>query len=195
MERDKIRRQIIATRDQLSAHDLAMKSKLIIENLFQLAEFKAATTVMFYASFKSEVHTLECLARCIKHGKRLVLPRTLAKKKILRPYLIKDPLHDLEPGYCSIPEPDPTLTAQIDPREIDAIIIPGSAFDQHGGRLGYGGGFYDRFLTNQAPGALRIGLAFDLQVTDTPLPLAAHDQLLDCLVTEQKIFRFARNND
>lgn len=194
MARNKIRRKIITTRDQLSAHDLAMKSELILENLFQLAEFKAAATVMFYASFKSEVHTMGSLARCIKQGKHILLPLTLAKEKMLRPYLIKDPLHDLKPGYCSIPEPDPALTTQVNPQEIDAIIIPGSVFDQHGGRLGYGGGFYDRFLANQAPAAFRIALAFDLQVTDAPLPLAAHDQQMDCLITEQKIFRFDRTN-
>lgn len=194
MERDQIRRKILATRNQLSAHDLAVKSELIIEKLVQLAAFKAAATVMFYASFKSEVHTLASLARCITQGKRIVLPLTLVKEKLLRPYLIKDPLHDLKPGYCAIPEPDPSRTTQVDPREIDAIIIPGSVFDHHGGRLGYGGGFYDRFLTNQAPTAFRIALAFDLQVTDASLPLADHDQQMDCLITEQKIFRFDQTN-
>ncbi|MEN8134045.1 MAG: 5-formyltetrahydrofolate cyclo-ligase [Thermodesulfobacteriota bacterium] len=193
MERAKVRRKVLAARDQLSADDLAVKSELVVEKLFQLAEFQAAGTVMFYASFKSEVQTMAGIERCIKQGKRVVLPLTLAKEKMLRPYLIKDPSHDLKPGYCAIPEPDPDLAVRLNPQEIDAIIIPGSVFDQNGGRLGYGGGFYDRFLVNQAPGALRIALAFGLQVTADSLPLASHDQSVDCLVTEKKIFRFERN--
>lgn len=193
MERNKVRRKVIAARDQLSAHDLAVKSGLVVENLFQLTEFMAAATVMFYASFKSEVQTMGAIARCIKQGKRIVLPLTLAKEKSLCPYLIKDPDRDLKPGYCGIPEPDPASAVPLNSQEIDVVILPGSVFDHHGGRLGYGGGFYDRFLANQAPGALRIALAFELQVSAESLPLAAHDQPVDCLVTEKKIFRFGQN--
>ncbi len=192
MERDKIRRQVIAWRDQLGAQELAVKSEGAVENLFQLAEFTAATTVLFYASFKSEVQTMGAIARCIRQGKRVALPLTLAKEKKLRPYLIKDPDRDLKPGYCSIPEPDPDLAVRLNPQELDVVIIPGSVFDQNGGRLGYGGGYYDRFLANQAPAAFRVALAFELQVIDAGLPLESHDQPLDCLITEKKILRFAR---
>jgi 5-formyltetrahydrofolate cyclo-ligase len=193
MERDQVRRKVIAARDQLSADDLAVKSELIVENLFQLAEFQSAATVMFYASFRSEVQTMAGIARCIEQGKRVGLPLTLVKEKVLRPYLIKDPNRDLRPGYCSIPEPDPGLAVRLNPQEIDVVIVPGSVFDQSGGRLGYGGGFYDRFLAKQAPVAFRIALAFELQVIADRLPLAPHDQPVDCLVTEKKIFRFERN--
>ena len=194
MERDKIRREVIALRDQLTPQNLAIKSELVVENLCQLAEFQAATTVMFYASFKSEVQTMGAIARCIKMGMRVALPLTLAKEKMLRPYLIKDPNRDLRPGYCSIPEPDPDSATLLNPQEIDLVIVPGSVFDHNGGRLGYGGGFYDRFLANQAPAPFRVALAFDLQVIDDSLPLAAHDQSLDCLVTEKKILRFDRTS-
>jgi len=143
MERDKIRRQVIALRDQLTPQDLAIKSERAVENLFQLAEFMAASTVMFYASFKSEVQTMGAIARCLKQGKRVALPLTLAKEKMLRPYLIKDPKRDLKPGYCAIPEPDPDLAVRLNPQDIDVVIIPGSVFDRNSGRLVYGGGFFD----------------------------------------------------
>jgi 5-formyltetrahydrofolate cyclo-ligase len=192
MERSHLRRLIIAARDQLSPPSLAMKSGLVMENLFRLAEFQAAATVMFYASFKSEVQTMAAIASCLKNGKRVALPLTLAKEKALRPYLINDPLRDLRPGYCNIPEPDPETAIVLNPQEIEVVIVPGSVFDRHGGRLGYGGGFYDRFLSNRAPQAFRLALAFELQVVDQRLPLAPHDQPLDCLVTENKTRRFAR---
>ncbi|MCK4839220.1 MAG: 5-formyltetrahydrofolate cyclo-ligase, partial [Desulfobulbaceae bacterium] len=149
-------------------------------------------TVMFYASFKSEVQTMGAIARCIKQDKRVALPLTSVKEKMLRPYLIKDPTRDLKAGYCSIPEPDPDSAVLLNPREIDLVIIPGSVFDHNSGRLGYGGGFYDRFLANQAPASFRVALAFELQVIDDRLPLESHDQPLDCLVTEKNIFRFER---
>ncbi|MDH3921502.1 MAG: 5-formyltetrahydrofolate cyclo-ligase, partial [Desulfobulbaceae bacterium] len=107
------------------------------------------------------------------------------------PLLIKDPEQDLVPGYYNIPEPDPKKSLRLEPGEIDAAVIPGSVFDIHGGRLGYGGGYYDRFLLNDAPQAKRIGLAFELQVVDN-VPLEPHDQPLDILITEERIVNITR---
>lgn len=192
MERDRMRREILAGRDQASPHSLAIKSELIIARLFHLAEVREAATIMFYASFRSEVQTMAAVTRAIKEGTRVALPLSLPKEKKLLPYLVKDPRRDLKPGFCAIPEPDPGSATLLNPAEIDLIIVPGSVFDRAGGRLGYGGGFYDRFLADQAPLAFRVGLAFELQVVADPLPLAAHDQPLDCLVTEAQTYRFVR---
>jgi len=104
-------------------------------------------------------------------------------------YQITDPDKDLLPGYCQIPEPDSGRLPQINPPDIEVIILPGSVFDLSGGRLGYGGGYYDRFISQQAPTAIRVGLAFELQVT-TNLPLLAHDQKIHILVTENRILHF-----
>ena len=101
------------------------------------------------------------------------------------PLLIQNPEKDLVPGYYGIPEPDPQKSLRVDPREIDAAVIPGSVFDIHGGRLGYGGGYYDRFLVNDAPQAKRIGLAFEMQVVEN-VPVQPHDQPLDILITEKR---------
>jgi 5-formyltetrahydrofolate cyclo-ligase len=192
MEREKIRRAMIAARDRLPPVDLALNSERIIERLFRLAEFRAATTVMLYASYKSEVQTMAALGRCLASGKRVALPLTLPTEGLLRPYLIEDPRRDLKPGYRAIPEPDPKTAVPLAPREIEVVIVPGSVFDRAGGRLGYGGGFYDRFLADQAPAAFRVALAFALQVSATRLPLQPHDQPLDCLITEKETRRFAR---
>ena len=75
----------------------------------------------------------------------------------------------------------------MDPATIDTVLIPGSVFDPSGGRLGYGGGFYDRFLTEAAPRAIRLGVAFELQLVDQ-VPMEPHDQYMDILVTEQQIY-------
>ena len=75
------------------------------------------------------------------------------------------------------------------PQEPDLILIPGVAFDECGGRVGRGKGFYDRFL--EGKNTVKVGLAFEAQVVRKKLPLEAHDQLLDGLVTEQKLRNFA----
>jgi 5-formyltetrahydrofolate cyclo-ligase len=181
-----LRREYLASRNGLSRREQEEKSLKITDRLWRLEEFKAGRTVMFYASFRSEVRTAAAIARALAAGVRVVLPRTEPGSRLLLPYLVEDPALDLRPGYCGIPEPDPIRTRPVSPDSIEAVVVPGSVFDARGGRLGYGGGYYDRFLALKAPQARRIGLAFELQVAPGVLPLTAHDQLLHCLVTEER---------
>jgi 5-formyltetrahydrofolate cyclo-ligase len=187
----KLRQRLLAERDGLSAREVEAKSAAITEALFRLAAFRACRTVMFYASFRSEVQTWPAMTRCLEGGARLALPLTLPAVRALRPRVITNLDLDLRAGYCGIAEPDPEKCGAIDPTDLEAVIVPGSVFDSRGGRLGYGGGYYDRFLAREAPRALRIGLAFALQVVEGELPLAEHDQRLDFLVTEERVFNFA----
>jgi 5-formyltetrahydrofolate cyclo-ligase len=144
---------------------------------------------MLYMHFRSEVQTAGLLAQWLAQGKTVCVPRVLRSESLLLPVRISDPDRDLLPGYCGIPEPAPSLPASsvLPPATIDAVIVPGSVFDPKGGRLGYGGGYYDRFLSRDAPQALRIALAFDLQVVER-VPTEAHDQPVDIVVTEHNLY-------
>ena len=144
------------------------------------------STLFIYVNFRSELETLELINRCLSQGKRVAVPLVDASTVSMIPLLIKDPAKDLVPGYYDIPEPDPQQSLRVAALEIDAAVIPGSVFDIHGGRLGYGGGYYDRFLVNDAPQAKRIGLAFEMQVVED-VPVQPHDQALDILITEKRI--------
>lgn len=192
MKRDEFRQKVLIDRDLLTAGELARKSISVVSNLFGLAEMQGTPTVLFYASFRSEVQTMAAIESSLAAGMKVALPLSLPEEKLLRTYLISDPSRDLRPGFCSIPEPDPGKAELLDPGEIEVVVIPGSAFDRYGGRLGYGGGFYDRFLVRQAETAFRVALAFELQLADEMLPLEPHDQKVDCLVTEENVFRFGR---
>ena len=187
------RRQALAARECLSPTELADKSAAITERLLARAEMAAGRRVMFYASFRSEVNTWAAMALGLARGVEVVLPVVLAADHRLQPRLVTDLTGQLRPGYCDIPEPDPELTGPVDSREIAVVIVPGSVFDSQGGRVGYGGGFYDRFLQQEAPQALRIGLAFAVQVVAGNLPLADHDQRLDLLITEERVYEFTGN--
>jgi 5-formyltetrahydrofolate cyclo-ligase len=194
MKREKLRQKILTDRDRLTIRELELKSNAVISNLFGLEEMQGTPTIMFYASFRSEVQTMAAIESSLAVGMRVALPLSLPDERLLRPYLISDISRDLRPGFCSIPEPVPGKAEPVDPGEIEVVVIPGSVFDHNGGRLGYGGGFYDRFLVQQAGSAFRVALAFELQVVDQALPLEPHDQEVNCLVTEEKVFRFVRNS-
>jgi len=121
----------------------------------------------------------------LQNRERVLLPKTLIERRELKCYLINS-LNDLRPGAYGIMEPDEGLCEEIDPSTIDVVMVPGSVFDRKGGRYGYGGGYYDRFLSMKARQALRIALAFSFQVLED-IPLRSHDELMDFIVTEKEV--------
>lgn len=185
-ERQRLRKQILGARDLLSASERHEKSSSAMQHFWSLPEMKHWSTLFIYVNFRSELETLELIDRCLSQGKRVAVPLVDASTVNMIPLLIEDPGKDLVPGYYGIPEPDPQKCLRVSAREIDAVVIPGSVFDIHGGRLGYGGGYYDRFLVNDASQAKRIGLAFEMQVVEK-VPVQPHDQPLDILITEKRI--------
>ena len=185
-ERQSLRTQILGARDLLGARERQEKSRAAMQNFWSLPEIKHWSTLFIYVNFRSELETLELIQSCLSKGKRVAIPLVEASTVSMIPLLIQDPEKDLVPGYYGIPEPDPEKSLRVAAREIDAVVIPGSVFDIHGGRLGYGGGYYDRFLVNDAPQAKRIGLAFEMQVVEN-VPVQPHDQPLDILITEKRI--------
>ena len=190
-DREALRQKILGARDGLSDKVRQAKSISVMQNFWTLMGMQQWSTLFIYVNFRSEVETLELIKKCINRDIRVAVPLVEASAVRMIPLLIKDPEQDLVPGYYNIPEPDPKKSLRLEPGEIDAAVIPGSVFDIHGGRLGYGGGYYDRFLLNDAPQAKRIGLAFELQVVDK-VPLEPHDQPLDILITEERIVNITR---
>lgn len=184
-----LRKATLAERDTLPESERIDKSGTICGKLFNLWEIQNARTVFIYMHFRSEVQTAGFISRCLLSGKTVTIPHTLPGENRLLSIQITDPQLDVVPGYRGIPEPVSRLlqTARFNPGKIDAAIIPGSVFDKSGGRLGYGGGYYDRFLAQDASRAFRIGLAYELQVV-RKVPLQQHDQLMDLVVTEDNIY-------
>jgi 5-formyltetrahydrofolate cyclo-ligase len=191
-DRQELRQRILGTRDGLSENDRHAKSLSVMHNFWTLPEMEHWSTLFIYVNFRSEVETMGLIKRCIHQGIRVAVPLVDASAVCMVPLLISDPGRDLKPGYYNIPEPDPQKALRVAAAEIDAAVIPGSVFDIHGGRLGYGGGYYDRFLLNDAPQAKRIGFAFELQVVEK-VPLEPHDQPLDILITEKRIVNIPRS--
>jgi 5-formyltetrahydrofolate cyclo-ligase len=174
----------------MAAETRRRKSLQVAENLWKLPEVSEAAMLFIYVNFRSEVETMGLIRQCLARGKKVAVPLTNVAESRLHPFLINDPRLDLRPGYCNIPEPMAEKLSAVEPGGIETIILPGSAFDEQGGRLGYGGGYYDRFLLNDAPLARRIGIAFEQQIVEQ-LPMLPHDQYLHILVTEKRIIRIS----
>ncbi|OKY75714.1 MAG: 5-formyltetrahydrofolate cyclo-ligase [Desulfobulbaceae bacterium DB1] len=189
-ERKDLRRKILGLREALDPLLREEKSRSIHEKLLTMDAVRRAALIMVYVNFRSEVATFPLFAMLRQRKIAVCAPLTMVAERRLVPYQISDPLRDLQPGYCGIPEPDPARLHPVDPAEIDVVLVPGSVFDGRGGRLGYGGGYYDRFLAAEACRATRIGLAFEAQVVEA-LPLLPHDQHLHYLVTEKEIRKTA----
>lgn len=182
-----LRKSILTSRNGLSSTEITEKSLAIQQVLLTLDQIRSSQSIFIYVSFRSEVMTLDLINKLIEMGKTVTVPITRVQEKRLDIIQITNPATDLQPGYCNIPEPKEELchTNRIAPEAIETIILPGSVFDERGGRFGYGGGYYDRLLA-AIPRAARIGLAFDLQIVERA-PLSAHDQILDLVVTETRI--------
>lgn len=182
-----VRALCLARRDSLTPDERAAASAAIVARLTEMPELLEASTVLCFASFRTEVDTAALLDWCLEHGKRLALPRVVGPRT-LECCLVADSARDLATGAWGILEPVARLNA-VDPAEIDCVIVPGSAFDRQGGRLGYGGGFYDAYLPQLRAGVPRIAVAFACQVCEE-VPTLDHDLRMDALVTEDGVLRF-----
>ena len=177
----------MARRDALSPDEIRRKSAAVGSHLLELPEFQRARTVMLFVSFGSEIDTLPIIEQALRNGKRVAAPRVDRLTRALIPCLITDQANDLAPGAYGIREPQGhCLPVPID--EIDVVIVPAVVWGEDGYRVGYGGGYYDRFLA-RVPHAVWIGLGFEMQV-ESDVPHESTDLKVDMLVTESQIRRF-----
>jgi len=185
--KQEIRNKVLAERDKLSLQEINLKSEEIKKNLWTVPEFIDSETIFLFVHFRSEVRTIPIIEKCLEEHKKVILPLTNVHNKKLILYFIND-LNHLREGAYGILEPDPKKNVIANPEDIDCAIIPGSAFDLKGGRMGYGGGFYDRVIPLLKKETSRIALAFELQIIDE-VPMGYFDQRVDIIVTEKRIIR------
>lgn len=169
----------------MSRVEVLESSEKIAKKLFALKDFKDSTKVMFYASKGNEVHTLDMIQDSINLGKRVFVPVTDTLSKELMVCELRD-VGELEPKAFGVPEPKAEYFRPADAKQLELVIVPGIAFDLNGHRIGYGKGYYDKFLKRLPRGTKRVGLAFEFQVVDR-IPREAHDQRLHKIVTDKKV--------
>lgn len=150
----------------------------VARNVLALPAVVDATTVMAFSSFGSEVDTAPIIERLERDGRRVALPRVEGLNIVAVAYRPGD---QVKPSSFGAPEP--ASGEKVAPGEIDVVIVPGLAFDRAGHRVGYGRGFYDRFLATLRPDALTVGICFFVQLVDE-VPHGRGDRPVDLVVTE-----------
>lgn len=185
MSKDALRKKIFTLRDSLSAAEILARSRGIAAALAGLPFYRERDlTIMFFLSFRSEVETREMVEDNLDRGNRVLIPKSEPAERKLIPSQLLDFEKDLAPGFYGIPEPGPGALRPVEPREIDLLIVPGVAFDLRGNRLGYGGGYYDRFFERLRPAVPLVALAFELQLVPR-VPVDPWDRPMDWIVTEK----------
>ncbi len=147
-----------------------------------LDAYRRAEIVLAYMSFGSEFGTDEFAKDVLENGKALVLQKLNGERSGLDLYLVTDLSDGLEAGAWGIREPRGGARIE-DFSLLDFILVPGVAFSREGGRLGYGGGFYDRLLVNKRIDSTAVAAAYSLQVVEK-VPIEENDVFVDGVITE-----------
>lgn len=176
-----IRAEVKKRRREADEETLHEKSLQILERFRQLSAYKDASLLLAYVDAKREAET-RLLMRCAwDDGKKVAVPR-VDGDGIMHFYYLRS-LKDLEPGAFGIMEP--RADCRICEPEEGLLLMPGVAFDEQGHRVGYGGGYYDRYLEKH-PHLIHIALAFEFQIFPE-VPSEKHDICPDLIVTENRI--------
>lgn len=182
-EKKEIRKRMRVLRENMTREDMFSKSSLIFEQLITVPEYKKAEKIFTYVSMNNEVDTIMLIDYSLSMDKRVFVPKVFGKDMFF--YEISD-ISELSPGYCGIYEPD-TDGKEPDYSKTGFMCMPGVAFDKEYNRIGYGGGFYDRYLSGENK-FHKAALAYELQFVDH-IRTEHVDVKPDMIVTEDNIYR------
>lgn len=183
MEKNSARKISLENRNALTEEERMIKSAMILKNLYMLDAFLRSYKVGMYASIGSEVITYPITGRAQILDKGVAFPLVTDAKASDMEFRYVLSVSDLKAGYMSIPEP---LLAKTVMEKPDILIMPLTAFDNELNRVGYGKGFYDRYLSKH-PSVIKVGLAYECQKTEH-IDTDANDIKCDFIITEEKIY-------
>lgn len=190
-EKKAFRKAMLAKRDAIPYENRIEADNARNEHIRNWETYKNAELLLFYVSYRSEADTLQMLKEALAAGREVAVPKVVGTNMIF--YRI-GAISQLVEGYKGILEPDTEMceavTGELPKHTI--LFVPGCAFDKTGGRMGYGGGFYDRYM-ERYPKALRVALAYEEQWADA-VPREVHDKKVDVIVTEAGICAAGNQN-
>lgn len=164
MDKHALRKRMLAARDKIGGATRTEKSVAACDCLFSSSPWKDSSGIAVFVSIKNEFPTAAIIERAWQEGKAVSAPRIVDRQRREMVFLSMKSWSDLIPGSLGIPEPSCGTPIQFSPK--DLMLLPGLAFDKSGWRIGYGGGFYDHFLTTLAVEPRLIGLCFSEQIID-----------------------------
>lgn len=175
MDKQTLRRQIRDQKRAMTEEQIVAASCRLGEKFAASALYQQATTIYGYLPYNQEVRTIPMLQRALDEGKRVAVPKCYGDEMC---FIYLDDLSQVESGYCGIPEPIADGPVADDPTAL--VLMPGLAFTERGERMGYGGGFYDKFLAAE-PDHPTLALCYEFQMVDY-IPTESYDIPVDCVL-------------
>lgn len=185
LDKKVLRDKMLEERSKLSHEEIMIKSRAIRDKLFSLKKYQKSNFIFSFISFKDEVNTHDIIRQSLSVGKRVGVPITIPKERKLLVSEILDFDNELEIGYYNILSPKKGYIREVSPNLIDLVLVPGLIFTPTGYRIGYGGGYYDRFFSENKE-IFKIGLCYEMQIAPE-VPRGKYDIPVDYIITEERI--------
>lgn len=175
MDKTELRREIRARKRAMTEAEIEERSAKLAQLFFASEAYQNAKTIYGYLPYNQEVRTVPMLAQALKDGKKVAVPKVYGEEM---KFLYLDDLNAVAKGYAGIPEPIADEPVAQD--ETALVLMPGLAFDPQGHRIGYGGGFYDKFLAAE-PHHPTLALCYEFQMLPR-LDVEDHDIPVDTVL-------------
>jgi 5-formyltetrahydrofolate cyclo-ligase len=187
-KKEELRKKYLKERSEIPQNKISSWSQKINKQFLKLPQLETAKKVMAYASMRKEIETFDLMEELLDQGYLLYLPYTRKDKIDLGTAQINDLDSELKEGVYGVQEPVARIRGEEVPEDLDVIVVPGACFTPEGYRIGYGGGYYDSFLSKHANGALKVGFCYDRFIVDS-IPVEDHDVPVDLIITEKEVIR------
>lgn len=184
--KEEIRNDIAKRLAALADSAVEAKARQIEKKLFEFANFLEANVVLLYINSAREVISRDIIKRCFDYNKIVILPAFDIDTYEIKLMKVNNLETDLKLGPRGIYEPNETRCNVVPIECIDIAIIPGTAFDEKGGRIGSGEGYYDRLIPKLSITTRKVALAFENQITQQ-IQMESHDKHVDIIITEKRI--------
>jgi len=175
LDKKELRRSIRERKRAMTEEEIVSRSEKLGQLFVESTAYKNAKTIYGYLPYNQEVRTVPMLEQALRDGKRVAVPKCYGDEM---KFIFMDDLSKVEKGYANIPEP--IADGPVADDETALVLMPGLAFDPEGHRCGYGGGFYDKFLSAE-PSHPTLALCYEFQMLPY-LETEAHDIPVDCVL-------------
>lgn len=175
MEKKELRQRIRCLKRAMTQEQIQDASRKLGTMLLESPLYQQARTVYGYLPYNQEVRTVPMLEQALRDGKRVAVPKVYGDEMT---FIYMEDLSLVADGYAGIPEPIADGPVADDPTAL--VLMPGLALDRQGHRIGYGGGFYDKFLENE-PEHPTLALCYAFQIVED-IPVEEHDKIVDCVL-------------
>ncbi|MCB2355099.1 5-formyltetrahydrofolate cyclo-ligase [Clostridium estertheticum] len=184
--KNNLRKNMLIIRKNMPKQNACNFSKKIMDTIIGLPQFINCKNIMLYISFNNEVDTYKLATWCLNNNKTVIAPYCIKSNHKIVPFIINNLTTDLTKSTFGIMEPKYDILMNANIENIDLIIVPGVVFDEDCNRIGFGAGYYDRFLSMKTKNTITIGIAYDYQIIDK-VPTDEYDVPLNFIITEKRI--------